>query len=60
VVITRDGSQALRQQIVVRETGAYFNNIALLAQILDGLDQQQFDSAALPARQSFKGLSTTS
>ena len=45
------GGQALRQQIVHRVAAFHFDDVALLADVIDRLDQQQFDAVVLAARQ---------
>ena len=51
VVLAGDGGQALRQQVVVGVAGLHFDDVALLAEVLDRLDQQQFDAAVRALRE---------
>ena len=44
VMVGRDRSQALWQQIVEGKAAFHFDDFSLAAQMLDVLDQQQFDT----------------
>ena len=46
VVVGGDGRQAMRNEIVVGVAGPHFDDLALLADMLDRVDQQQLDAAA--------------
>ena len=52
VMVGGDRGQALRQQIVHRVAALHLDDFALLAEVIDRLDQQQFDAAALAALDS--------
>ena len=41
-----DRGQALRNQVVVGVAGLHFDDLALLADVLDRVNQQQLDAAA--------------
>ena len=47
--------QALRDEVVVGVAGLHFDDFALLADVLDRVDQQQLDAAALAFRQRLEG-----
>ncbi len=51
VMIGGDGGQALRQQIIHGVAALHFDDFALLAQVVDRLNEQQFDAAVLAALQ---------
>ena len=51
VMVGGDRGQTLRQQIVHRVAALHFDDVALLADVIDGLDQQQLDAVVLAARE---------
>ncbi len=52
VVITGYRSQTLRQQIVVGESSFNFDDITLFTQMVNRLNQKQFDATVVPPRQA--------
>ena len=52
VVVTGDGGKTLWQQVIVREARTDFNDFALLAKVVNRLDQQQLNSAVLATWQA--------
>ena len=44
VMVGGDGGQALRQQVVHGVAALDLDDVALLAEVIDRLDQQQFDA----------------
>ena len=51
VVVGGDRGQPLREQVVHGVAGLHFDHVALLAQVLDRLHQQQLDAAVRALRQ---------
>ena len=56
VVVGGDGGQTLRDQVVHGVAGPHFDHVALLAQVLDRLHQQQLDAAVQALRQSLGAM----
>ena len=52
VVIRRDSSQSLREQVVVCKTWLHLHDVPLASQVVNRLDQQKFDTAIGSFRQS--------
>src|SRR5262245_32269125 len=55
VVVGRDRGQSLRNEVVESVARAHFNDVALMAEAVDVVDQQQFDALVLAARQAVGG-----
>jgi hypothetical protein len=46
VMVGRDGRQTLRQQVIQGVTALHGDNVALLAEVIDRLDEQELDAVA--------------
>lgn len=55
VVLGRDRGEALREQVVEGVTALHLHYLTLLAEVVDIVDQQQFDTASLAAGQPLGG-----
>jgi hypothetical protein len=57
VMIRGQCCQALRKQVIVRIARLYLNHVSLLAQVIDGLNQQQLNAAVRSLGEPFKSRS---
>ncbi len=54
-MVAGQGRQAVRNEIVVRVARFHFDDLALLADVFDAVDQQQFHAAALALGEGLEG-----